>query len=314
MRFAFIALISLILSGCNIDTTPSARLGAADQMSNALLFLADNMGFLQQSDVRVVKLPSTSEVIHQLRNGNLEAAAMSLNEALQLVTEGVPLTVFLVTGQPTGLDGVVAQRGTPKFADLKSRIIGMENTALTVNSLSTIARLANLRSTNFSVRHVTLDEHIHSLAAKEVMGLVTSEPVLTQLQQQNYPVLQRIDYKQMEFINVLVVRNDMISEHSDHLTLITDAYFKALQTFQQRESDALRIIARHFDLDTSLTRNILDGLGSFTLQQNFEYLAGEEPIFQQIISNKLTVLSNLGFSRSNPSVFLEYRSDWLPSV
>lgn len=100
--------LALILSllGCS-DQTDTLRIGANRWLGYGPLYLADDLHWMTPSGYRLVEYPHTTGVLRGYRNGLLDAALLTLDEALILQSSGQPVQILLVAdvsaGAATGL-------------------------------------------------------------------------------------------------------------------------------------------------------------------------------------------------------------------
>ena len=107
-RLAVIALILGLLAGCS-EPVDTVRIGANRWLGYAPLYLADDLGWMQQSHLRLVEYPHTTGVMRGYRNGLLDAALLTLDEALILQSGGQPVQILLVADVSAGADVLFAK-------------------------------------------------------------------------------------------------------------------------------------------------------------------------------------------------------------
>src|SRR5690606_32796058 len=80
--------VLLALAGCHAPPQPPLALGMNARLGFDPLALARERGLLDAERVKVVELASATEVQRAFNNGLLDAAALTLDEALRLVDAG----------------------------------------------------------------------------------------------------------------------------------------------------------------------------------------------------------------------------------
>lgn len=122
--------MALLLLSCGPAPEPLLRIGTNTWPGYEPLYLARSLGYYEGSPITLVELTSASEVIHALRSGTLEGAALTLDEVLTLLDDGFDLKVVLVMDFSNGGDVLLAKPGIDSTADLRGKRIAVEYTAV----------------------------------------------------------------------------------------------------------------------------------------------------------------------------------------
>ncbi|MEN8180104.1 MAG: hypothetical protein ABFS39_15995 [Pseudomonadota bacterium] len=84
----------LVLSACSEE--PILRIGSNQWPGYEPVYLARDLHAFDRDEINLVELPSTTDVMQFLRNGNLDGGMLTLDEAISLIVDSVPLRVVLV--------------------------------------------------------------------------------------------------------------------------------------------------------------------------------------------------------------------------
>lgn len=104
------ALLAPVLAACSAPLAP-LRVGAVVFPGYEDLFLARELGLLDESRVRLVELLVNTDTLRALAAGQLEAAALTLDELMAARADGVDLRAVLVLDVADGADTVRALPG-----------------------------------------------------------------------------------------------------------------------------------------------------------------------------------------------------------
>ncbi|MCK6410529.1 MAG: hypothetical protein L6Q70_15220, partial [Thauera sp.] len=74
-----------------------------------LMFLAAREGWIDHDPVQLRAAVSATESMQRLRAGTVDAAALTLDETIKLLAEGVDLRVALVFNVSSGADALIAK-------------------------------------------------------------------------------------------------------------------------------------------------------------------------------------------------------------
>ncbi len=167
----------LLLTLCSLlackEEQGTLRIGSNRWPGYAPLYLADERGELQQAGMQLIEYPHTTGVIRAFENGLLDAALLTLDEALRLASEGLDLRLLLVADVSAGADALYAAPHIRTLQDLRGQRIGVENTALGGYFLSRILDEAGLNEQQISVVNLPVNEHARALREGRIDAVVS---------------------------------------------------------------------------------------------------------------------------------------------
>lgn len=238
-------IISLLLGlySCNSSYQAPLMVGTNLWVGYEPLYLARSLGLYDNANIRLVELSSTSQTMDALRIGKLGAAAVTLDEALMLAQENVPIKIIWVLNISHGADALVAKPAVQKLSDLKGKRIGIEQTAVGAFLLYQALQQAALDVKKVQVVPVPLDEHLSMWINDEVDALVTFEPVLSQIKAERGHVLFDSSVMDVKIADVLVAREEALGCCSDRLRTLIAGQQQALQYLQIERKAALVLMA-----------------------------------------------------------------------
>ncbi|MCW9015004.1 MAG: ABC transporter substrate-binding protein [Gammaproteobacteria bacterium] len=130
MFFYPLLVMSLIACDPAPENRTALRIGTNVWPGYEPLYLARHLGYLEGQNIRLVEYSSASQVIRSYRNDLIDAAAMTLDEALLLLDQGYHPKVVLVMDVSDGADVIIGKPDIREFKDLINKKVGVENTAL----------------------------------------------------------------------------------------------------------------------------------------------------------------------------------------
>ncbi|MDX8406905.1 MAG: ABC transporter substrate-binding protein [Mariprofundaceae bacterium] len=268
----------LFLTACTPAPAPELKLGTNVWPGYEPLYLARDLGLLKGSGVKLIEYPSATEVLRGMRDGNIDAAALTLDEALSLVQDGIRLRVVLVMDTSHGADAVVAQAGVETVADLRGRRLGAETTALGAYMVSRMLELGGLSRTDVTIVPLTLNEHEQAFRQGEVDAVVSFEPVVSRLKAAGGHIV--FDSRRIpgEVVDVLVIRESVLNGQRQTMRHLLRQWFAALDYRPTRPDDAAERMRGRPGLTAEETLNQYRGLKLPDVEQNRKLLAGDEPL------------------------------------
>lgn len=203
LRVPLLVLILGLLAGCG-EPQGEVRVGSNRWLGYAPFYLADEQGWLQSERVRLVEYPHTTGVLRGYRNGLLDAALLTLDEALTLQSTGYPVRILLVADVSAGADVLFARQQLRQLTDLRGRRIGVENSALGAYFLSRLLDQAGLKRREVRVVDMPVNEHLAALRQGRIDAAINFASATQAFAQQGaYPLLDSRALPN-EIIDVLV--------------------------------------------------------------------------------------------------------------
>ena len=282
--------LALILSllGCS-DQTDTLRIGANRWLGYGPLYLADDLHWMTPSGYRLVEYPHTTGVLRGYRNGLLDAALLTLDEALILQSSGQPVQILLVADVSAGADVLFANAHIQQLAQLRGQRIGVENSALGAFFLSRILDLAKLPASDISVIDMPVNEHLHALRTGQIDAAINFASASASFAPLGVHPLLDSRALPNEIIDVLVINPQRVS--AQQAKRLRELWFTSQeQWFEQRQ-----------DIDPRLSRRL--GLNGDELAQTLAGLQiGDRALNQQLrkdgtLLRSLNRLNDYLFSR-----------------
>lgn len=238
------------------------------------LYLARELGYLGEGSVRLVEYLSASEVLRAFRNQSLEAAALTLDEVLVLLQNGIPVQIFLVTDVSHGGDVILARPEITRFEQLAGKRVGVEGGALGGYVLSRALDRHGLALDAIDIVHLEVHEHAAAYEAGRVDAVVTFEPVRTRLLAAGAKEVFSSREIPGEIVDVLVVHRRYASSHGDALEHLVQGWFQALVHLEQDPRDAARRMSERLRISPEAVLASYDGLGLPSREENLTLLEG----------------------------------------
>jgi len=265
-------LLTILLSGCNpfAEPEPVIRIGTNVWPGYESLYLARDLGYYQESPIRLVELNSASDVIHAIRNGTLDAAALTLDEALSLLQDGIRLKLILVMDFSDGGDVLLAKPYVKSLQDLHGRRIVVENSAVGAVLLDGALQAANLSPSDIFITSCTVDEQARCY--QQADAVVTFDPVKSQLLKLGAKPLFDSSQIPDRIVDVLVVLEETAQSNPESLKQLLNGYFKAQHYLTTNPDDAAKRMAPRMGIQANEVLATFDGFSIPTLQQNRKLL------------------------------------------
>ncbi|MBU0680434.1 MAG: ABC transporter substrate-binding protein [Proteobacteria bacterium] len=267
-------LLSSSLSSCGREPQHPLLIGTNVWLGYEPLFVARSLKYFTPQEVRLLEFTSNTDSIHAFRHGALDAAALTLDEALLLAQDGIDFKVVLVLDISHGADAIVGQANSKTFPDLKGLKIGVENTAVGAYMLARALEIHDLQAKDVTMVPLEIFEHEKAFTKGTVDAVVTFEPVRSKLLAKGGNILFDSSEIPGEIVDVLIVRSDRLAQNREHLSKLLRGWFSTLDYLQENQADALHRMTPRLALPPAELRAALAGLRFPSLADNLHFLQG----------------------------------------
>jgi NitT/TauT family transport system substrate-binding protein len=274
VRYALAALAVVLLAGCSAHPAPPVRIGTNTWPGYEPLYLAQDLGRLGPKNVRLTRFHSATEVMGAFGAGTIDAAALTLDEALLLLASGREARIVLVMDTSQGGDAIVAHPGVRDLKDLAGRRVGVEQTAVGAYMASRAFQKAGLSPEQVSLVDLPANQHAAAFLGGQVDAVVTFEPMRSALVAAGGVELFSSAEIPGEIVDVLVVNPTFLDRHPERVRAVVAGWFEALDYLKSQPSKAANFMAMRLHLTPSAVMKACDGLRFPTPADNRRMLVG----------------------------------------
>lgn len=223
--------------------------------------------------LKITMMPSTTMVLRMLGANKIDAAMLTLDEALSFQSNtGIALCVAAVFSYSNGADAALVM---PGFSTSDEGVkVGYEETALGGYMLHRIVEKLNWSADKLEMQLLVPKNHVDALLQNQVDMVITYEPYISQLTKQGAQVI--FDSKALagEIIDILVVKKTSWAKHRRLLlSVIANEWQEGVAALQELSALELAFLQASTDLDATELAAALSGLQFFDNAQNQHFLS-----------------------------------------
>lgn len=207
--------------------------------------------------VRVLDFHSTGAVMTAFRNGSLDMAALTLDEALLLAAADPQLRVPLVFDVSHGADVLLVRPDIERLEALRGRRIGFEAAALGAYMVLRALEKGGLTPRDVTFVPVLPSEGKDAFERGRIDALVTFEPVRSYLLARGAKVLFGSHDIPGEVVDVLVLREGLLDEREAELRALLAAHDAARAAMLAAPAEAGRKIGARIELSAAQFQSAL---------------------------------------------------------
>jgi NitT/TauT family transport system substrate-binding protein len=293
-------LVLLALGWAACAPAPQAPLvvGTVPWVGTEPLFLARELG-LFSGPIHLAEYINSEHEVRAFQNGLIDAAAVTLDEVLNLDRLQHQASAVLVLDASYGADCVVAQPTVKAMAELRGRRVASEEVTLPTYILIRALEQAGLKLEDVQREYGGLEELEGMLRRGEVDAAVTFEPYCQRLVAEGARVI--FDSRQLpgEIVDVLVVRESYLEAHPAQVDALLRGWFAALDVLRERPAEAARRMAPRVGLEEGAFLEALKGVRHPDVREQHQQLTGEQPLLIETLRRMGTIMVQ---SRDLPEV------------
>lgn len=267
LRGLLVLCLCLACCACSRQESLPIRLGTNIWLGYEPFYVARATSEWPAS-LRLIEYASAPEVMGAFRRRAIDAAAVTLDEAISLASHDPSLRIGLVLDESNGADALVARPGLTGLADLKGRTIGVESLGVGAYLLGRALQRAELSVRDVRIVPTPLDQHENAFASGRVDAVVTFHPVLARLRARGGVVLFDSRAMPSEIVDVLVYREDLPRRRAQALSELAQAWFAGVDKVRRRDPQAMAAMARRQNMTPSMLEDALGLLQFQDLPQN----------------------------------------------
>lgn len=275
-KLAF-CLVAIWLTACTQAPTEPLRIVSSPWAGYEPLYLARDLGYLNEASVRITELPSANITLEAFRNGSADVATLTLDETVTLLAQGRKLRILLVMDVSNGADAIVAKPTIKTLADLKGKRIGMENIPLGVYILNRFLDISGLANSDVTVIPMPEDKHEKAYQKGAIDAAITMEPYKTRLTRLGAKVLLDSSRIPDEIFDLLVVREEVYQARRDELCRLSNQWFRALDYVRANPREAAERMSKRMGVDAATFQASMDGIKVPNKLDNQRLLGGKTP-------------------------------------
>lgn len=272
-----LVLAASLITACRADREPPFRIGTVFWPSNELLFLAQDQGWLNPSDFRLVEFVDDGEVMRGFRNHAVEAAWLSMDEVLAVAQSGaVDPVILYLSDESRGADAVIAQPDLITALDLKDRRVAAQINSVNAYLLDRALKQTGLAASNVRLVNLPPYRQLAAFRRREVDAVVTYEPVRSQIIEAGGVEIFSSASTPFEVLRVLVVRRDYLEAHEQQADMLCAVWNRAVTEVGSSAKARSWIADRLGTTDEGFAR-MMERIRMISLSESREWLAVPRP-------------------------------------
>lgn len=260
LRIGLLLTGGLLITGCEPAGDPPLSVGSNVWAGYEALYLARELDFFPDNSVALKELSSNTETLRAFRQGQLDIAALTLDEALRLSEQITDLQILLVTNISAGADKIISRPEINSINQLKGKRIAVEEDSVGLYLLYQALQKAGLRLDQVVVLPSTVNQHLPLMQNNRADAVVTFDPTAYKLEQLGFKALfdsTRVDSK---IVDVLVSRKSLLENRPQAVEQLLTGYWQGRDVLINDSQQAYPLVARRLNVDETALPAIYQNL------------------------------------------------------
>jgi len=302
-------LVVFSLLGCE-SKKEELTIGMSPWPGYEPLVLALEMGYYNDTKVKIVRYPTPTESFKALRDGVVEVAAFTVDEVLNYSEVNTKPKIFLILDVSNGGDALIAKPDIKTLNDLKGKRIGAEPSALGDYLMSRVFDFADgVTREDVIVKPIEISSQPLAYKNNEVDALITYNPAKSIMMKDGAHVLFDSSKIPYEIVDVMIAHEQTIHNKKEALIDLKNGWFKALAYISKNKNKAMKQMAGYEHLSTVEFQESFNELLIPSLKENIEMLNKSNLKLHKSISRLSTLMYKKGTLSSKIQIDNLFTSD-----
>ena len=312
IRLICLVVLLPVLFACSDTPQKALKIGSNVWPGYEFYYMARDKGYLNPEQVRLVEFSNATDVSHELLNGHVDGALLTLDEAVRLSVLGLKLKVIQVVDFSRGGDVVMAQKSVTKNSNFKNKSIAVEASAVGALMLTAFKEHFKIKEGDLKVEYISVDESKQAYERGSDF-VISFEPYRTQLLNIGAKQVFDTSYVPNLIVDVLVIREDAISRYSEQqFKYVVSAYFRALGEYEANPLESAKILSKRLKITPQEVIASYEGITPAKLSENHALLQGQSPDILHSIEDISDILINSKLINGKVDASTMILADYLP--
>ncbi|HMN94117.1 MAG TPA: ABC transporter substrate-binding protein [Hydrogenophaga sp.] len=270
-----------LLTACAPPPAAPLVLGLGPWIGYDPFILAREERLVDGQRLKLIELSSSTATMRHFRNGLLDLAAMTLDQALQLAAQGMDLRIIAVLNESRGADVVMVSPAMAGLHQLKGQVIVAESSTASVLMLRSLLDVAGLQAGDVQILPMESSQHLGVLQTRRAVAAISYEPMATRLAASGY--VRSLDSRQLDarIMRVLVVRHEVLQQRADDVDQVLRVWAAGLRQLEADPQGAALVLAPSLEMASEAYLDAMEGLRQMTPADSLAYLAGVQAPLRQ---------------------------------
>lgn len=238
--------VALAITGCKKPGT--LKIGSHLWLGYDPVFVAREFGILDKKIVRIIEYGSASQTIRAFRNGLIDAAALTLDEVLQVAQYAPDIKILLIANISDGADAIIGKPYINSIQDIAQKRVGLEKTALGGFFLTRALERFHIDPSGLKLISADINEHEALFNSGRIDAIVTYQPVKSHLLSGGGRLLFDSSQLKDEIVDVVIIRKSFLEDNPGSAAHLVYSWQQAVKKIQNKEPKVFEYLRKRQQL------------------------------------------------------------------
>jgi len=281
-------------------TSQPLKIGLNPWIGHGLYYVAKEKGFFEKKKVNVELTNfDAGEIGKQLINTNkVDALSLTPETVIILNDAGVKVKAVAMTDTSEGADGVIVSKDIKSISDLKGKKVAFEVGSPSHFFLTYLLNQQGLTTNDLEVVNTAAPDAGTSFVAGKVDAAVTWEPWLSKANERPGGYLL-VNSKETPILPAMpIFRTEVIESRPQDIRAMLRALFDAREWILANQNEAVKIMAKNFNITEQDVRDQLPTFRWFSYQENIDGFGSGQYSAKNLIQSAGDLWLKLGLSKT----------------
>lgn len=221
-------------------------------------FISDNIN--NYPEVEYIKTQNASQTMQLLKNKQVDAGYLTLDQVLHMREQGVDLKVILISNISAGADIVVAQPNIQAASDIKGKVIGYENSILGEIILHHFLNKYQLNPTDVKLINISEKDKLKAFQNREIDIAISYFPHANNLLKMGANELFDSSEIPDTIMDVLAVRESVFNSKKSAICSAVEIHLKGVDYLKKNYEDSKYQLAKRLNISAQEVEQSLNGI------------------------------------------------------
>jgi len=254
------------------ETISPLRIGTHIWPGYEPLYIARENGYFDESQIKIIEFTSATDVMRAFRDNQIHAGALTLDETMILIDQGIDLTIIMVADVSDGADMLISLEGIRSAQELIGKKIGVESTALGKYVLTRFLKINEIELSDVQVIYMEISNHLSAYKNQDVDAIFTFEPEASKMLKLGGNKLFNSRQIPDEIIDIISVKSEYLQKGKGNVQKLVEAWYRAIGFIEEKPHAAAEIMQYRLGISPSEVLESLKGLKFPDMNENKEIL------------------------------------------
>ena len=216
--------------GCS-ESEPKLRIASVTWIGYEPLFYGQKLGLLPKN-ITITRSPNMQETLRAYKNGVIDIAATTLNDAITLIYDIPETVIFLITDYSNGGDMLISQQEIKSIKELKGKRVGMEISSFNPYILYRALSKEQMHLHDVDIVPILANKLYEKFSKAKIDAVISYGHDANRMIAKGEKLFDSSEIP-YEIVDVLVARKSLIASHPKTFKSLIESWYDSVDAIQK---------------------------------------------------------------------------------